>query len=140
MHVGVRASIYSKEDLKDDEEFGFKIIRAEEFDEVGGAKAIAKRILERVGDAPMYISVDIDVLDPAFAPGTGTPEAGGLTSRELLNCIRLLHAANVVGGDVMEVSPSYDHGEVTSMAASAVCYEILCLFALGSQSTSKSVK
>ena len=85
------------------------------------------RIRERVGDAPLYVSIDIDVLDPAHAPGTGTPEAGGLTSRELLGILRGLSGMRLVGADVVEVSPAYDHAELTTVAAAHVCYEILAL-------------
>ena len=84
-----------------------------------------------MGDAPLYVSVDIDVLDPAHAPGTGTPEAGGLTSRELLSMVRGLAPARIVGADVVEVSPAYDHAEITAVAAAHVLYELLTVMALG---------
>ena len=84
--------------------------------------APSPRIRERVGDAPLYLSIDIDVLDPAHAPGTGTPEAGGLTSRELLGILRGLAGIPVVGADVVEVAPAYDHAEMTTVAAAHVCY------------------
>ena len=87
--------------------------------------AVVDRLLARVGDAPLYVSVDIDVLDPAHAPGTGTPEAGGLTSRELLALVRGLRPASVVGADVVEVSPAYDHAEITAIAAAHVLYELV---------------
>ena len=90
-----------------------------------------ERIRERVGDAPLYLSIDIDVLDPAFAPATGTPEAGGFTSRELLSILRGLAGLHVVGGDVVEVAPAYDHAEVTSIAAANVVYELVSLMAVG---------
>jgi agmatinase len=77
----------------------------------------------------VYLSVDIDVLDPAFAPGTGTPEAGGLTSRELLAVLRGFADLNLVGADVVEVAPAYDHAEVTGIAASHVVYEVLSAWA-----------
>ena len=83
----------------------------------------------RLGDVPVYVSVDIDVLDPAHAPGTGTPEAGGLTSRELLELLRALDARTVVGADVVEVAPAYDHAELTGIAASHVVYELLSVMA-----------
>ena len=88
-----------------------------------------ERIRERVEDRPVYVSVDIDVLDPAFAPGTGTPEAGGLTSRELLAILRSFADLNLVGADVVEVSPAYDHAEITGIAASHVVYELLSALA-----------
>jgi agmatinase len=77
------------------------------------------------------VSIDIDVLDPAHAPGTGTPEAGGLTSRELLEILRGLAGADLVGADVVEVAPAYDHAEITSVAASHVAYDLVSLLALG---------
>ena len=90
---------------------------------------MVRRVLARVGDAPVYVSVDIDVLDPAHAPGTGTPEAGGLTSRELLALVRGLRPAVVVGADVVEVSPAYDHAEITAIAAAHVLYDLLTIMA-----------
>ena len=91
----------------------------------------AAAIRERAGDNPLYLSIDIDVLDPAHAPGTGTPEAGGLTSRELLGILRGLAGMRLVGADVVEVAPAYDHAEVTTVAAAHICYELLGLMALG---------
>ena len=78
----------------------------------------------------MYVSIDIDVLDPAHAPGTGTPEAGGMTSRELLEILRGFRGLNIVGADVVEVSPAYDHAEITGVAASHVAYDLVSLLAL----------
>jgi agmatinase len=85
---------------------------------------------QRIGSRPLYVSIDIDCLDPAHAPGTGTPEAGGLTSRELLAILRGLVGTNLVAADVVEVAPAYDHAEVTSIAASHVAYELVSLMAL----------
>lgn len=127
-HVGIRGPLFSPEDLTDDARFGFAIVGAFELADLGVGGAV-ERIHARLGDAPVYVSVDIDVLDPAHAPGTGTPEAGGLTSRELLGIIRGLAGLNLVGADVVEVSPPYDHAEVTCVAASHVAYELLGLFA-----------
>jgi agmatinase len=83
-----------------------------------------------VGDSPVYVSIDIDVLDPAHAPGTGTPEPGGLTSREAMLILRGMAGLPLVGADVVEVAPPYDHAELTSMAAANLAYELLALFAL----------
>ena len=94
-----------------------------------GADRVIEMIRERVGDAPVYISIDIDVLDPGFAPGTGTPEAGGLTSRELLAMVRGFDGAHLIGGDVVEVSPPYDHAEITAIVAANLAYEYCSLFA-----------
>jgi agmatinase len=129
-HVGIRGSIYDPADLEDDTRFGFTIVHAQEF-ERRRVDEIGARLVERVGDCPLYVSVDIDVLDPAHAPGTGTPEAGGLTSRELLALIRGLKGLNLVGADVVEVAPAYDHAELTAVAAANVAYEFVSLFALG---------
>ena len=127
-HVGTRGPLYSKQDLEDDERLGFSIVSSEYIEEHGVEAAIA-RILQRIGDKPLYVSIDIDVLDPAHAPGTGTPEAGGLTSRELLRILRALGAQRIVGADVVEVSPAYDHAQITGIAASHVVYELVSLLA-----------
>jgi agmatinase len=126
-HVGLRGPLYGSHDLTDDAAMGFLQISA---DDVGrGVDAVIDRLVERVGDAPVYLSVDIDVLDPAHAPGTGTPEAGGLTSRELLAMVRGLRRVSVVGGDVVEVAPAYDHAEITAIAAAHVLYDLVTLMA-----------
>jgi len=124
LHIGIRGPLYSRQDLTDDARLGFAVIAAHEFETEGLARVI-ERMLARLGDRPVYISVDIDVLDPSHAPGTGTPEAGGLTSRELLAIIRALRDLTIVGADVVEVAPAYDHAQVTAVAASHVAYEIL---------------
>ena len=128
MHVGIRGPLYSRDDLKNDADFGFKIVHCDEFESQGIDK-IVKRIRERVGDNPLYLSIDIDVLDPAFAPGTGTPEIAGMTSREMVNVLRGLSGLNLVSADVGEGSPAYDHAEVTSLAAATIVYELINLFA-----------
>jgi agmatinase len=97
-----------------------------------GVDGVLDRIHDRVADYPLYVSVDIDVLDPGFAPGTGTPESGGLTSRELFQLLRGLVPASIIGGDVVEVSPAYDHAEITALAAATVIYEMLSVMASGS--------
>jgi len=128
MHVGIRGPLYSKDDLEDDARLGFAIVTTE-FVEENGVDAAIARIRARIGDAPLYISIDIDVLDPAHAPGTGTPEAGGLTSRELLRMLRALADLHIVGADVVEVAPAYDHAQLTAVAASHVIYELLSAMA-----------
>lgn len=87
--------------------------------------AALERMQARLADRPVYVSIDTDVLDPAHAPGTGTPEAGGLTSRELLELLRELRTHRIVGADVVEVAPAYDHAQLTGIAASHVAYEVL---------------
>jgi agmatinase len=128
LHVGTRGPLYSTRDLLEDGELGFAVVPSVEIDDLG-AQGVVERIRERVGERPVYLSVDIDVLDPAFAPGTGTPEAGGMTSRELLAVLRAFGSLNLVGADVVEVSPAYDHAEVTGIAASHVVYEIVSALA-----------
>jgi agmatinase len=132
MHIGIRGPVYAASDLEEDAGLGFRTITAMEVERTG-VDGVAARIRERVGDAPLYISVDIEVLDPAHAPGTGTPEAGGLTSRELLGILRGLAGAPLVAADVVEVSPAYDHAEITAVAAAHVCYELLGLMLLAGQ-------
>jgi len=94
-----------------------------------GIEAALKIIRERAGDTPVYISFDVDGLDPAFAPGTGTPVMGGLTSWQALELIRGMGGMNLVGMDVVEVAPAYDHAEITAIAAATVAHDWLCLLA-----------
>ena len=128
MHVGIRGPLYSRDDLKEDEELGFKIIHCDDF-QTQSIDQIVKRIRDRVGDNPLYLSIDIDVLDPAHAPGTGTPEIAGMTSREMLNVLRGLSGMNLVSADVVEVAPAYDHAELTSTAAATIVYELINIIA-----------
>ncbi len=130
IHVGIRGPLFSDADLDGDSDVGFLVISAPEADGLGVA-GMAGRIADRVGDRPAYVSVDIDVLDPAHAPGTGTPEAGGLTSRELLGVLRSFAALRLVGADIVEVAPSYDHAQITGIAAAHVGYELLSALAAG---------
>jgi len=132
IHIGIRGPLYDARDLIADAGFGFSVIRAADFDRLG-ADEVLGRTRQRVGDSPVYLSVDIDVLDPAFAPGTGTPEMGGFTSRELLALLRGLPAEQLVAADVVEVSPAYDHAEITSLAGATVAYEVMSLMAVGAQ-------
>ena len=125
-HVGIRGSLYDREDLIDDERLGFTIVHCRDFDRLG-VDGILERVIARVGDAPVYVSIDIDVLDPAFAPATGTPEAGGMTSRELLGVLRGLRHMNLIGADIVEVSPAYDHAEITAVAAANLAYELVSI-------------
>ena len=128
LHVGTRGPLYAGSDLADDTGLGFQVVGSVEMDDLG-ARGVVERIRDRVGDRPVYVSVDIDVLDPAFAPGTGTPEAGGLSSRELLAILRGFADLNLVGADVVEVAPAYDHAEITGIAAAHVIYEVLSALA-----------
>jgi agmatinase len=129
IHVGTRGPQFSADDLPSDARLGFHLIDGRAIDDRGAA-AIAAEIRETVGQAKVYLSLDIDVLDPAFAPGTGTPEAGGWSSREAIAVIRGMAGVHLAGADVVEVAPAYDHAEVTAIAAANIVYEMLCLFAL----------
>ena len=129
LHVGIRGPLYAAQDLQDDELSGFRIVRSDDYEEQGIA-GVVERMRRRLDGGPVYVSVDIDVLDPAHAPGTGTPEAGGLSSRELLGTLRGLVGLDVVGADIVEVAPAYDHAEITGIAASHVGYELLSVLAL----------
>ncbi|MET0952720.1 MAG: agmatinase [Aeromicrobium sp.] len=128
MHVGIRGPLYSRQDLSDDQVLGFQVIGSHDMDDLGW-RGVVEQIRNRVGDRPTYVSLDIDVLDPAFAPGTGTPEAGGLTSRELLNILRSCADLNLVGADIVEVAPAYDHAELTGIAAAHAAYELISAMA-----------
>ncbi|MBG0739729.1 agmatinase [Paeniglutamicibacter antarcticus] len=125
-HVGTRGPLYGKKDLADDRRFGFGILTSADVLRQGLDEVIHK-LRDRIGTRPLYVSVDIDVLDPAHAPGTGTPEAGGLTSRELLEILRGLRGLDLIGADVVEVAPAYDHAEITAVAASHVAYDLVSL-------------
>ena len=124
MHVGIRGPLYAATDLRDSEQLGFVAVGCAEI-ELQGLGAAVDRMRERLGAAPIYVSVDVDVLDPAHAPGTGTPEAGGLTSRELLAMLRALADLDVVSADIVEVAPAYDHAELTGIAAAHIAFELL---------------
>ena len=108
------------------QDFGIEILFADEIEEMD-ATTLANAIAERVGSMPAYLTFDMDCLDPAFAPGTGTPVAGGPSSAKILNVIRRLGELDLVGGDVVEVSPAYDHAEITAIAAATVAMYMLGL-------------
>ena len=124
IQIGLRgASEYLYEFAADS---GMTCIHAEEVAEIGVAAVIA-RAREVVGDGPVYLSFDIDALDPAFAPGTGTPEIGGLTTREAQAILRGLKGIDIVGGDLVEVAPQYDATTNTAHAGAQMLFEILSL-------------
>jgi agmatinase len=129
-HIGIRSPLYARSDLSEDAALGFEIVTAADV-AIRGIADASERIRSRVGRRPVYVSIDIDVLDPAHAPGTGTPEPGGLTSRELQLLLRGMDGIDVVGADVVEVAPAYDHAELTSLAAANLAYEVLGLLARG---------
>ena len=128
MHVGIRGPLYAATDLTEDADLGYAIVSTSDLSS-GGVPAALDRIRQRVGERPLYVSIDIDVLDPAHAPATGTPEPGGLTTRELQELLRGLAGLQIAGADVVEVSPAYDHAEITALAAAQITYELLALLA-----------
>jgi len=129
VHVGTRGPLYAAADLTDDEVLGFQVIACVDFD-THGVSGVIERMKRRLAERPVYVSVDIDVLDPAHAPGTGTPEAGGMSSRELLAVLRSLAGMRLVGADVVEVAPAYDHAEITGIAAAHIGYELVSAMAI----------
>ncbi len=129
IQVGMRGPLYSPDDIEDARRLGFEVIPMREARKIGFEEVI-KRIHERVGDHPVFVSYDIDFVDPAYAPGTGTPEVGGPTSFEALEYVRALDGLNLVGFDLVEVLPTYDSNEITATLASAIMYEMITLTAL----------
>jgi agmatinase len=128
--AGMRGSLYGRSDLEDTRALGFEVLPGEELRRTAPPD-YAARVRERVGDAAAFLSFDVDLVDPAFAPGTGTPEVGGLTSTEALALIRSLAGMSFAGFDVVEVSPPYDDpGQTTALLAANVAYEFLALVAL----------
>jgi agmatinase len=128
--AGMRGPLYAASDLGDARDMGFEIVTGDELRSLS-VEEYGRRVRERVGDAPAYLSFDIDVIDPAFAPGTGTPEVAGLLPHEALGFMRSLAGMSFTGFDVVEVSPAYDGpGQGTAMLAANVAYEMLALRAL----------
>lgn len=130
IQVGLRGPIYGPEDYGQSRELGFEVITMEEVRRLG-LEATGARMRARAGDGPVFLSFDVDVVDPAFAPGTGTPEVGGFTSWEALSLVRSLAGVRLVGADVVEVVPAFDVAEVTAMLAANVVFEIMSLIARG---------
>lgn len=131
-HAGLRTRLTGVDDgdyTNPGPEQGFLRIHADDIDDLGGPRGVINRIVDRIGfdpDQPVYLSVDIDVLDPSTAPGTGTPEPGGWTTREIIRILRGIEGLNIVGADIVEVSPSYDNkGETTALAAAQIAFEII---------------
>jgi agmatinase len=128
IQVGMRGSLFASGDWDDARQLGFDLVPTDTVRKLGIEEIIA-RIRERVGDAKAYVSFDVDFVDPAFAPGTGTPEIGGFTSREAQEFVRGLGNMNIAGCDVVEVYPVYDPAQITAFLAANVAYELLSLIA-----------
>jgi len=131
VQAGMRGSLYGAEDIDVAKEMGFTVLTTDELRDLGAAE-YGKLVLETVRDRPVFMSFDIDFLDPAFAPGTGTPEVGGFSTAEALSFLRALRGVTLAGCDVVEVSPPYDGpGMQTALAAANVVYDLLSLRAIG---------
>ena len=128
VQIAIRGTYYHETDFDFARTAGFRIITMEELMDRGITEVMAE-VRRIVGDAPCYLSFDIDSLDPGFAPGTGTPEIGGLTTREAQRALRSLYGCNLVGADVVEVSPPFDTSNLTAFTGASLMFEILCIVA-----------
>lgn len=136
--AGMRGPLYDERDLAEPREWGLEILSTDELRALAPAE-YARRVRARLGGGPAYLSFDIDVLDPAFAPGTGTPEVAGLLAHEALGVLRALAGIPFVGFDVVEVAPPYDSpGQVTSLHAAAIAYEMLALTAVAHEADGRN--
>jgi agmatinase len=135
IQVGMRGSIYDRGDWDEAREMGFDLVPTDEVRKLG-IPSVIDRIRGRTGDAKVYVSFDVDFVDPAYAPGTGTPEIGGFTSREAQEFVRGLTGLEIVGCDVVEVYPAYDHAQITALLAANVAHEFLSLLAFSKKTGS----
>lgn len=133
IQIGIRGPTSGKDDLDETREMGAKILTIDQVFEMG-IPAVINKMQATIGDRPVYVSLDIDSVDPAFAPGTGTPEVGGLSSYQILQLVRGMQGLHIVGFDLVEVSPPYDHGDITSILAANLAFEFISLLSLGSGS------
>jgi len=129
IQVGMRGSIYSRDSLNASKKLGFDLITCVEAQEIG-IDSLIQRIRDHVGDVKAFITFDIDFVDPAYAPGTGTPEVGGFTSREALRCVRGMKGLNLIGFDIVEILPQYDPAQITALLAANIAYEFISIIAL----------
>lgn len=131
IQIGMRGSLFRADDVSQSLDLGYDVVTTDETLALG-PEALAGRIAARVGDNPVYITYDLDFVDPAFAPGVGTPEAGGPTSREALAILRAMKPMNIVGCDVVETNPTFDGpGQITALLGATVALELLTLIAAG---------
>jgi len=128
VQIGIRGALYSNSDKDWGLEQGIRVIEIEEYNELG-INAVIAEARRVVGDAKAYVSFDVDALDPVYAPGTGTPEIGGITTYDAQRMLRGLRGLNLIGGDVVEVSPPFDPSGNTALVAVTMMFEILCLLA-----------
>jgi guanidinopropionase len=125
VQIGIRGSVYDLNDMDFAHEAGMRVIAIEEYFELGWER-VMREAREVVGDGPVYISFDVDGLDPVYAPGTGTPEIGGFSTHEAQQMLRATRGLNLVGGDVVEVAPPFDHTGNTALVGATMMFEILC--------------
>jgi len=125
LQVGLRGQVYGEDDFEFAHKHKVEMITAEEF-HAGGMKVFREKLRAFHGK-PVYITLDIDCVDPAFAPGTGTPQVGGFTSAQIVELVRALRGLKIIGCDLVEVSPPYDNGSITSLLAANLLYELLCV-------------
>ncbi len=125
LQVGLRGQVYSEDDFDFARKHKVQMITAEEF-HAGGIRTFRDKLAAFRGK-PVYVTLDIDCVDPAFAPGTGTPQVGGFSSAQIVELVRALRGLNIVGCDLVEVSPPYDNGAITSLLAANLLYELLCV-------------
>ena len=128
IQIGIRGGQNTLEGLEFSNASGMRVVMMDEFAEIG-VDAVIAEARKVVGDGPTYISFDVDGLDPVYAPGTGTPEIGGITTFEALKLLRGLRGLNLVGGDVVEVAPPFDQTGGTALVGASLMFEILCLLA-----------
>jgi agmatinase len=138
VQVGIRGSVYSRDSQGESTLLGFDVIPMTHLREMG-LPAVIERIRQRVGGQKVFVTFDIDVVDPAFAPGTGTPEVGGLSSAEAIDLVRGLKGLNFVGFDLVEVLPDYDVAEITALLGANIVYEFLSLVALNKRRFKKMI-
>lgn len=129
IQVGIRGSVNGPEDIDGSKELGYEVITTDEMMEMG-LEAVLEKIKRRVGDHPAFLTFDIDFVDPAYAPGTGTPEVGGYSSRETIYLLRRLININFIGFDIVETLPSFDQDDITSALAANVMFEMMALAAV----------
>ncbi|HLO42418.1 MAG TPA: arginase family protein, partial [Phycisphaerales bacterium] len=125
--LGIKGPLNTGSDLEYAASHGVQVVMREELETTGRTRL--EHFVRDLGDAPTYVTFDVDVVDPAFAPGTGTPSIGGITSAESLSLLRTLKGLNIVGGDVVEVLPDRDHAGITALLAAHVAFEIIALTA-----------
>lgn len=133
IQIGIRGPLFGPEDLEVVDAFGLEVVPAEDVAS-SSVKGVAERIAAKVAGRPVYLTFDIDAVDPAFAPGTGTPEVGGLTSLQAIQLIQELAGLSLVGAEIVEVSPPFDQSQVTALLAARLILEILSVLAVNRQS------